>query len=248
MLRTREAGGTAEATLLLEQSQISPLGDSALVLGVGEEIGEETHARVRALVHLLESDPPDAMIEFIPAFTNVTVIYDPLHATYDEFATRIEAMLRSISEGLETIEARSIVIPVCYGGDFGPDLNSVSSNKNMAPDEVVAVHSEPEYLVYMIGFAPGFPYMGGMSERIAIGRRDSPRQRIPAGSVGIAGRQTGIYSIESPGGWQLIGRTPLRLFRPEDEEPSLLRAGDRVRFKSIDTYEYETLRSHERHS
>ncbi|MGH2788486.1 MAG: 5-oxoprolinase subunit PxpB [Actinomycetota bacterium] len=245
MLQTHKARGTAEATLLLEQPQISPLGDSALVIHVGEEIGEETHARVRALVHLLESHPPDAMIELIPAFTNVTVIYDALHATYDEFAARIEAMLRSTSEGLEPVEPRSIVIPVCYGGEFGPDLKSVSSHKNMAPAEVVAVHSQPEYLVYMIGFAPGFPYMGGMSERIAIGRRDSPRQRIPAGSVGIAGRQTGIYSIESPGGWQLIGRTPLRLFRPEDEEPSLLRAGDRVRFKSIDPDEYETHRSHE---
>jgi inhibitor of KinA len=245
MIQTHEAGGTAEVTLILAQPHISPLGDSALVIDVGEEIGEETHARVRALAHLLESDPPGAMIEFIPAFTNVTVIYDPLHATYSEFATRIEAMLRSTSEELETIEARLVVIPVCYGGEFGPDLDTVSSHKNMVPDEVVAVHSEPEYLVYMIGFAPGFPYMGGMSERIAIGRRDSPRQRIPAGSVGIAGRQTGIYSIESPGGWQLIGRTPLRLFRPDDEEPSLLRAGDRVRFKSIDPDEYETLRSHE---
>jgi inhibitor of KinA len=233
-----------EAALLLEQPKISPLGDSALVIEVGEEIGEETHARVRALIHLLESDPPDAMIEFIPAFTNVTVIYDPLHATYGQFMTRIEAMLRSPSEGAKTVEERSIVIPVCYGGEFGPDLNSISSHKNIAPDEVVAVHTEPEYLVYMIGFAPGFPYMGGLSERIAIGRRDSPRERIPAGSVGIAGRQTGIYSIESPGGWQLIGRTPLRLFRPEDEEPSLLRAGDRVRFRSIDPAEYERLRPH----
>jgi inhibitor of KinA len=231
--------------LLLEHSNISPLGDSALVIDVGEEIGEETHARVRALVSLLESDTPDAMIEFIPAFTNVTVIYDPLNASYDQFVARIEAMLESASERTESQEVRSIVIPVCYGGEFGPDLDTVASHRNMVPDEVIAVHSAPAYLVYMIGFAPGFPYMGGMSERIAIGRRDSPRQRIPAGSVGIAGRQTGIYSIESPGGWQLIGRTPLRLFRPEDEEPSLLRAGDRVRFKSIDADEYGTLRTRE---
>jgi inhibitor of KinA len=230
---------------LFEQPRISPLGDSALVIGVGDEIGEKTHDRVRALVHQLESNPPDAMIEYIPAFTSVTVIYDPLRATHNEFASRVEALIGSTTEELETIEARSIVVPVCYGGDFGPDLDSVSSAKDMTPDEVVAVHTEPEYLVYMIGFAPGFPYMGGMSERIATGRRDSPRKRIPAGTVGIAGRQTGIYSIESPGGWQLIGRTPLRLFRPEDEEPTLLRAGDRVRFESIDSDEYESLASHE---
>ena len=245
MLQTHEAGGTAEAKLSFERPRISPMGDSAVVIGVGDEIGVKTHDRVRTLIHQLETHPPDAMIEYIPAFTNVTVIYDPLHATHGEFTTRVEELIGSAAEVLETVEARSIVVPVCYGGEFGPDLDSVSSAKDMNPDEVVAVHTEPEYLVYMIGFAPGFPYMGGMSERIATGRRDSPRQRIPAGTVGIAGRQTGIYSIESPGGWQLIGRTPLRLFRPEDEEPTLLRAGDRVRFESIDSDEYESRASQE---
>jgi inhibitor of KinA len=132
-------------------------------------------------------------------------------------------------------------IPVCYGGDFGPDLDAVSSHTGLSTEEVVAIHGEPDYLVYMIGFAPGFPYLGGMSERLASPRRESPRAKIPPGSVGIAGSQTGVYPIETPGGWQLIGRTPLRLFRPERDEPSLLRTGDRVRFQAIDRAEYGDL-------
>jgi inhibitor of KinA len=209
------------------------------------EVGESTHARVRAVVQLLESDPPDSMVEYIPAFTNVTVIYNALESTYEDFATHLKSQLQTISDAGDATQVRLINIPVCYGGDFGPDLDFVSSQKSLAPDDVIAIHKEPDYLVYMIGFAPGFPYMGGMSERIATGRRNSPRERVPAGSVGIAGRQTGIYSIESPGGWQLIGRTPLRLFRPEQDEPSLLRSGDRVRFKAIDRDEYDELQSRE---
>jgi inhibitor of KinA len=223
--------------------RISPLGDSAVVIDVGEDVGETAHAKVKAVVRVLESARPDALIEYIPAFTNVSVLYDALKATYDEFESHIKTALGSLSEAPESREGPLVEVPVCYGGEFGPDLDYVSSEASLAPDEVIAIHSEPIYLVYMIGFAPGFPYMGGMSGRIATGRRDSPRARIPAGSVGIAGRQTGIYSIESPGGWQLIGRTPLRLFRPEKDEPSLLRAGDRVRFTVIGPEEFRELSS-----
>jgi inhibitor of KinA len=223
--------------------RISALGDSAVVIDVGEDVGEAAHARVKAVVRVLESARPNALIEYIPAFTNVSVLYDALKATYDEFESHIKTALGSLSEATESSEGRLVEVPVCYGGEFGPDLDYVSSEASLAPDEVIAIHSEPIYLVYMIGFAPGFPYMGGMSGRIATGRRDSPRARIPAGSVGIAGRQTGIYSIESPGGWQLIGRTPLRLFRPEKDEPSLLRAGDRVRFTVIGPEEFRELSS-----
>lgn len=223
--------------------RISPLGDSAVVIDVGEDVGETAHAKVKAVVRVLETTRPDALIEYIPAFTNVSVLYDALKATYDEFESQIKTALGSLSEASESSEGRLVEVPVCYGGEFGPDLDHVSTEASLAPDEVIAIHSEPIYLVYMIGFAPGFPYMGGMSGRIATGRRDSPRARIPAGSVGIAGRQTGIYSIESPGGWQLIGRTPLRLFRPEKDEPSLLRAGDRVRFTVIDPEEFRELSS-----
>jgi inhibitor of KinA len=135
-----------------------------------------------------------------------------------------------------------VEIPVCYGGDFGPDLKSVADRNGLTPDEVVTIHCKSTYPVYMIGFAPGFPYLGGMSERISAPRLDTPRERIPAGSVGIAGTQTGVYPIETPGGWRLIGRTPLRLFDAVRDPPSLLQAGDRVRFTAIERGEFDRIR------
>jgi inhibitor of KinA len=134
---------------------------------------------------------------------------------------------------------RVVEIPVCYGGEFGPDLGYVAEHNQLSVEEVIEIHTSGQYLVYMIGFAPGFPYLGGMSERIMAPRRQSPRLAIPAGTVGIAGMQTGVYPIETPGGWQLIGRTPLALFRPQDNPPSLLQSGDIVRFCQISDKEYE---------
>ncbi len=133
---------------------------------------------------------------------------------------------------------RVVSIPVCYGGDFGPDLEYVAHHNNISPQEVIEIHSGNEYSVYMIGFSPGFPYLGGMSEKISAPRRSSPRLIIPAGSVGIAGKQTGIYPIETPGGWQIIGRTPIKLFRPDEESPSLLQAGDKIKFTPISYPEF----------
>jgi inhibitor of KinA len=220
---------------------IFPLGDSAAVVGLGDDASLETHLRVKAFSNLLERRPPDAAIEHIPALTTVTVIYDAVARGYEEFAADLGDLLEEIAEPFEAPESRVVEIPVCYGGEFGPDLAFVAEHNGLSPDDVVAIHSEPEYLVYMIGFAPGFPYLGGMSERIAAPRRDSPRQVIPAGSVGIAGRQTGVYPISTPGGWRLIGRTPLRLFRPEEDRPTLLHAGDRVAFAPIRRDRYEEL-------
>jgi inhibitor of KinA len=224
--------------MTISGARIFPLGDSACVIELGDEIGETVHSRVAAVVEALESQPPEAMVEYIPAFTTVTVIYDPIAASGAAFSDRLVKLLSAASEGAEVTGRPPVEVPVCYGGDLGPDLEFVASHNGLQAKEVIEIHSEKEYLVYMIGFAPGFPYLGGMSERIAAPRQDSPRPRIPAGSVGIAGRQTGIYSIESPGGWQLIGQTPQRLFRPGHEEPSLLRTGDRVRFKAIDRTEF----------
>jgi len=227
--------------LSLEDTRLRPLGDSAVVITLGENIGVETHEKVKAVAHLLESMPPAAMVEYVPAFTTVTVIYDALATSYEEFVHRVRALLREVPKGSAAVETRVVEIPVCYGGDFGPDLDFVASHNNITAEQAIAIHGEPEYLVYMIGFAPGFPYLGGMSVRIAAPRRDSPRDKIPAGSVGIAGEQTGVYPIETPGGWQLIGRTPLKLFRPHRDEPSLLRAGDRVRFRAIGRDDYDGL-------
>ncbi|MGM0898409.1 MAG: 5-oxoprolinase subunit PxpB [Bacillota bacterium] len=215
----------------------SPLSEQALVIETGSIINKETELAVRKLSALLESKAPEWLIEFIPAFTTVTVFYDPCRLKYAEVEQELRSMLPDLDEA-EAPAPRQIEIPVCYGGDFGPDLSFVAEHNNLTEDEVIELHTSATYSVHMIGFAPGFPFLGGMSDKIAAPRRKSPRLRIPERTVGIAGMQTGIYPIETPGGWQLIGRTPLRLFLPDRDIPSLLRAGDEIRFTQIDKAEY----------
>lgn len=231
---------------LLSTYEFIPLGDTGVTVKLGDVIDQQTHEKVRTLSQYLEKHPIPGMVEFVPGFTTVTVYYDPLYdyipgsetLPYDHVVESLQHIMAGLSEGLSAT-ARLVEIPVCYGGEFGPDLEEVARQNGLTPAEVVEIHSAAEYLVYMIGFAPGFPYLGGMDERIATPRRSSPRLSIPRGSVGIGGKQTGIYPIESPGGWQIIGRTPVTLFQPEADPPSLLRAGDRVRFRAISPSEYE---------
>ncbi len=235
--------------------KISPLGDAAAIIEVGKEISETVQRKVKALSMQLELKPVPGMIEYVPAFTTVTVFYDP-YGVLQETGVRLAkertefiSPFQKVCEALEQVIAaigddmtaslRTVEIPVCYGEEFGPDLEFVAEHNGMTPEEVIQIHSGAEYLVYMIGFAPGFPYLGGMPETIAAPRRPSPRLAIPAGSVGIAGQQTGVYPIETPGGWQLIGRTPLSLFVPDSDPPTLLAAGDRIRFRAISRQEYE---------
>ena len=231
--------------------QIFPLGDSAVVVQLGEQIDLKTHKRVAVLSKYLDKHPFSGMIEYIPAFTTVTVLYNPLEvynqtldlsqSPYELVYQKIKQLVANLEDEIE-IQSKTVEIPVCYGGDFGPDLVYVAEHNNLTPEEVVKIHSDNDYLVYMIGFAPGFPYLGGMSKQIATPRRPSPRLSIPIGSIGIAGEQTGAYPIETPGGWQIIGRTPLDLFRPNTTPPSLLQAGDIVRFRPISHQEYQAYR------
>ena len=224
-----------------------PLGDSGIVVTLGDGIDSRTHEKVMALSGYLEEHPFEGMVEIVPGFTTVAVFYDPIRLFHLGVSFPYEWVLGKLKEmvsqfaGRKAGEARRVEIPVCYGGDFGPDLVEVAKHNGLTPDEVIHIHSEAEYLVYMIGFAPGFPYLGGMDKRISTPRRRSPRLAIPAGSVGIGGEQTGIYPIESPGGWQLIGRTPLALFQPDENPPSLLRAGDIVCFRPVTREEYVAL-------
>ncbi|MGD6957550.1 5-oxoprolinase subunit PxpB [Rossellomorea aquimaris] len=231
---------------------LRPLGDHAIVIQLGTSIQQETHEMVKAVTTFFETRTIDWLVEFIPAFTTVTLYYDPIRIIesnkpfqntlpYKIVCSEIEHLLSQLTIG-EQSDSRIVDIPVCYGGEFGPDIEEVADHNHMSTEEVIAKHSIGDYLVYMIGFAPGFPYIGGMSPDIATPRRESPRLKIPAGSVGIAGEQTGVYPIETPGGWQLIGRTPLKLFKPNnDDSPSLLKAGDRIRFTPISLEEYKTL-------
>jgi inhibitor of KinA len=224
---------------IYERPRISPLGDCAVVIEFGDEIDRAMNSRVKSFADQLDAASLPAIVENIPTFTNVTVIYDPLRASFENLVTELERVVDAMPADAPGAEPRTVVIPVRYGGEFGPDLESVAERNHLSPDEVVEIHTEPVYPVYMIGFAPGFPYLGGMSERIRAPRLETPRERIPAGSVGIAGAQTGVYPIETPGGWQLIGRTPLRLFDPARDPPSLLQAGDLVRFTAINKEEYQ---------
>ncbi|ANU09138.1 hypothetical protein A1A1_00440 [Planococcus antarcticus DSM 14505] len=215
----------------------SPLGDQAIVIELGNKINEQTEQAVRKVSALLESRQPEWMIEFIPTFATVAVFYDPCLAAYEGVKMELESLLIHLGDDIPA-ESRTVEIPVCYGGEFGPDLEFVAQHNKLTPREVIDIHTSGNYSVHMIGFAPGFPFIGGMSGKIAAPRRDSPRIRIPERTVGIAGMQTGVYPIETPGGWQLIGRTPIRLFLPENDIPSLLRAGDKVIFKEISEDDY----------
>lgn len=231
---------------------LSPLGDAAVVVQLGTTIDEQTHRRVTAFADALEREPILGLIEIVPAFTTVTVFYDPFQVLLSQMG-RVDlkerspyeivcSQLREIANELqESVSQKptTVEIPVCYGGEFGPDLSFVAKHNGLSEEEVIQIHSRGEYLVYMIGFAPGFPYLGGMSAKIAAPRRTSPRLKIPLGTVGIAGMQTGVYPIETPGGWQLIGRTPTKLFRPDANPPSLLQAGNLVRFTPISRADFD---------
>ena len=235
--------------------RLFPLGDAAVVLEFGTGIEAATHAAIAAFSARLARQPPVGLREVVPAFTTLTVYYDPWLASehgrhpapYERVVAALEALLAETTGAAAGAAPETAVVemPVCYGGAFGPDLAFVAQHTGLSPQEVIARHTAPDYLVHMIGFAPGFPYLGGLDARLATPRRPQPRPLVPAGAVGIAGPQTGIYSLPTPGGWQLIGRTPLRLFNPAWAQPSRLRAGQHLRFVPIDAAEFQRLGQHE---
>ncbi len=222
---------------------LTPLGDTAVVVALGSGLDESGLRRVRVLAEALERDRPAGVVDVVPAFASVTVFYDIAQVGgYErlcrEIGTRAE---RAETDDLWR-EARTIEIPVCYGGEGGADLAEVAVRAGLSADEVVALHAGGDYLVQAIGFAPGFAYLGGLPEKIHTPRRTTPRTAVPAGTVGIGGAQTGVYPLTTPGGWNLIGRTPLRLFDAGRNAPALLRAGDRVKFRTINAEEFAAWR------
>ncbi|HEY4554226.1 MAG TPA: 5-oxoprolinase subunit PxpB [Bacillaceae bacterium] len=228
---------------------LSPLGDQAVVIELGTEISPNTQLQIQKITALLSKVNETWLIEWVPAFTTVTVFYSLSKAAasagdalpYDFVCSRLHEWLKDPLDG-DFREQRVVEVPICYGGDFGPDLPFVAEHNGLSPEEVIHIHSNGDYTVFMIGFAPGFPFIGGMSERIAAPRKKSPRLKIPARTLGIAGKQTGIYPIETPGGWQLIGRTPIQLFKPDSHPPTLLQAGDKIKFYPISLEEYQMLK------
>lgn len=222
-----------------ETIRILPCGDSALTLVLGDEVSEAVHRRVKAMELALRRAALPGVLELVPTYTTVCIHYDPCLI----LCSQLEAAILSLTFAPEAVEnaGRLVEIPVCYGGAYGPDLETVAAHAGLLPEEVIRRHTAPEYRVYMLGFLPGFAYLGGLDETIACPRLQTPRTRIPAGSVGIAGSQTGIYPLVSPGGWQLIGRTPETLFSltAQGESRFLLSPGDRVRFFAVPPETFE---------
>jgi inhibitor of KinA len=222
---------------------IEPLGDSALLVRVVEkfEATESLDAVARAARQLELAEIP-GVIELVPAYTTIGVFLDSTkEGTLDEFRLRIERALENHIDGAPARVAPTIEVPVCYENDLAPDLDDVAQHTGLSADEIVRRHSGAIYRVSCVGFTPGFPYLSGLPPELATPRRASPRKQVPAGAVAIGGMQTGIYPRQSPGGWNIIGRTTLRLFDVERNPPALFRAGDRVRFREISRQEFETL-------
>ncbi len=225
---------------MYEKIKYLPLGDKALVMEFGNEISKDVNAKIRNVMRQLSEVEILGIEELLPTYRSIMIMYEPLKIEYDNLVSKLEMFSDTKAEnGVE--EIRIVEIPTLYGNEYGPDIEYVAEHNHITVDEVIKIHTGTDYLVYMLGFTPGFTYLGGMSEKISTPRLSSPRTAIPAGSVGIAGSQTGMYPSETPGGWQLIGRTPVKLYDPESEPPVLLNAGDYVRYVSVNQQEYDEI-------
>ena len=220
--------------------RMTPASDSALLVRFGESISLEAHRRVIALYQAFERRRDDRIRNLHPAYATLLIDFDPLSATHHELENLVLS-LSSELEGPEIWGTEPIEIPVCYEAEFAPDLENVAQYLRMTPEQVVSLHASGEYRVYFLGFSPGFAYLGGLPQALRVPRLETPRTHVRAGSLGLAGEQTGIYPNDSPGGWQLIGRTPERMFDPSQDPASRLRPGDRIRFKRIGRGEFEQL-------
>lgn len=222
--------------------KILTAGEQGLVIEFANKIDAAINKQVHKLSSILLQQNQGEIVEVVPTYRSLLVYFNPIRITRKQLVDRITSLITNAEiETSGTDITRVIHIPVCYGGEFGPDIAFVAQHNNITEDEVIKIHTSTPYLVYMLGFTPGFPYLGGMSEKIATPRLQKPRTCIPAGSVGIAGSQTGFYPVESPGGWQLIGRTPIEAFNPKAENPFLFAAGDYLQFQLISVNEYEAI-------
>lgn len=216
------------------------VGDSAVAVEFGTEICPEINYRIRALKNAVDKAQVEGIVETVPTYCSLLVHYDPTAIQYAQIVAQLKRLQASAADA-DLPQPTVIEIPVCYGGEFGPDLQNVAQLHNLRQDEVISIHSSTDYLVYMLGFIAGFPYLGGMDPRLATPRLEVPRVLTRGGSVGIAGCQTGVYPVDSPGGWQLIGRTPLKLYDPTREKVTLLDAGCYVHFHPVDPPEYRRI-------
>jgi len=228
------------------------LAEHAITLEFGNEIDEHVAEKVSSFKALLNEYPFTGMLSLVPAYTTLSIFFDPLAVIlnpslegidcYEKVMNYLAQIEEKLSARKSTLQPDVLSIPVCYGNEHGPDLREVANHTNLSPSEVISMHSSAVYKVHMIGFTPGFAYLGGMADQLSTPRKKTPARAVAAGSVGIAGTQTGIYPIQSPGGWQIIGCTPLKLFEIERSAPALLKAGDVVKFESITIEEFNKLK------
>lgn len=222
---------------MYDETKFIPAGDKSLVMEFGNSISPEINTKIRSMVTAIDESEFHGIEEVIPTYRSILIIYNPLIIDYQDIIDKLKKMETHLND-TSNDKTRIIELPTVYGGEYGPDIEFVARHNNLTIEEVIEIHSSTDYLLYMLGFTPGFGYLGGMSEKIETPRLQVPRTKIPAGSTGIAGKQTGIYPIDSPGGWQLIGRTPVKLYDPLAEPPVLLNAGDYIRFIPIDEEKY----------
>lgn len=221
---------------------ITIAGDCAINLEFSHAITPTVSSTIRMAAKTLNEDSFQGIKELVPTFCSLMIVYDPCTITYDELCEKVRGKLRSITAAESGVK-RIVVIPVCYGGEFGPDMRNVMEHANLSEQEVINIHSGKDYLIDMLGFLPGFAYLGGLDVRLHTPRLAKPRTKIPAGSVGIGGAQTGIYPLASPGGWQIIGKSPVSTYDPNRTPPILYEAGDYLRFTPITPEQYDLIKA-----
>lgn len=225
----------------MDNIRIAAAGDSSILIEFEKEIRPDINQKISATVQLLKAQQTPGVIDIIPAFCSLLINYDPRVISYGEMKKRMEDILK-IDVKAGASRKKVYEIPVCYGGKYGPDIETIAENAGLSIEEVIEIHSSCDYLIYMLGFLPGFCYLGGLDERIHTPRLANPRIKINAGSVGIGGSQTGIYPLDSPGGWQLMGMTPVKTYDPNREIPILVEAGSYIHFFPIDEEEYDRIK------
>jgi KipI family sensor histidine kinase inhibitor len=217
-------------------------GDTALVMEFGTAIDESVNRQVKRVYDALRARPVKGIFEAVPTFRSLLIYYNPCQISYEKLVKKLKKLEQS-SSGILTASKKIIHIPVLYGGEYGEDIADVAAYTKLTEQQIISLHSEKEYLIYMLGFLPGFAYLGGLDPRLHTPRLKNPRTKIPQGSVGIGGEQTGIYPLASPGGWRLIGRTPLKPYDPARKEPFLYQAGDYIKFDPVTAEEYKQIES-----
>ncbi|NLJ95158.1 MAG: 5-oxoprolinase subunit PxpB [Clostridiaceae bacterium] len=226
---------------MTERFDLYPVGDRNILIEFGDTIDEQTNKRVTQFTDQIQNQNNPAILDMIPTYTSLLINYDPLSMSYQDMVLYLQRNREFSGENKESV-TRIFQIPVCYEPDFGPDLEQVASLTGLSTEEVITRHSSRDYRIYMIGFMPGFAYLGGMDQSIAVPRLDKPRIEIPGGSVGIGGQSTGIYPLPSPGGWQLLGQTPLKPYDPNRDPAILYRAGDKIRFVPISSTKFTEIK------